>query len=152
RDAHERDSGDTIRNDLSPGRRRGAARPRSAVKHGQIELVFELAAGSLWNLLQIEWVRVQLNHLGYPPDRRLPNPGLAPETRPLAWAVPIGILRLLSVVSYLPLPAVTAAMHERARDLGLRAESKRPCPPWMASTRTKPSPRAARAAAGSRPW
>jgi DoxX-like family len=30
-------------------------------------LVFELAAGSLWNLLQIEWVRVQLNHLGYPP-------------------------------------------------------------------------------------
>src|SRR5262245_3947176 len=29
-------------------------------------LVFELAAGSLWNLLQIEWVRVQLNHLGYP--------------------------------------------------------------------------------------
>src|SRR5262245_51964565 len=30
-------------------------------------LVFELAAGSVWNLLQIEWVRVQLNHLGYPP-------------------------------------------------------------------------------------
>jgi hypothetical protein len=29
-------------------------------------LVFELAAGSLWNLLQIEWVRVQLKHLGYP--------------------------------------------------------------------------------------
>jgi len=29
-------------------------------------LVFELAAGSLWNLLQIEWVRVQLNYLGYP--------------------------------------------------------------------------------------
>ena len=29
-------------------------------------LVFELVAGSLWNLLQIEWVRVQLNHLGYP--------------------------------------------------------------------------------------
>src|SRR5262245_11769347 len=29
-------------------------------------LVFELAAGSLWNLLQIEWVRIQLNHLGYP--------------------------------------------------------------------------------------
>src|SRR5262245_1567120 len=29
-------------------------------------LVFELAAGSLWNLLQIEWVRVQLSHLGYP--------------------------------------------------------------------------------------
>src|SRR5262249_246984 len=128
-------------------------------------LVFELAAGSLWNLLQIEWVRVQLNHLGYPlyysyisgvwqiggpaviiaprvprlkewayagsffqfsgavvshllagdfvpvstgltplvfsmfvivswalrpADRRLPNAGFAPETRPLAWAVPIG--------------------------------------------------------------
>src|SRR5215467_9402963 len=31
-----------------------------------VPLVFELAAGSLWNLLQIEWVRVQLNHLGYP--------------------------------------------------------------------------------------
>src|SRR5215510_4565243 len=29
-------------------------------------LVFELVAGSVWNLLQIEWVRVQLNHLGYP--------------------------------------------------------------------------------------
>ena len=28
-----------------------------------------------------------------PADRRLPNAGLAPETRPLAWAVPIGILR-----------------------------------------------------------
>jgi len=29
-------------------------------------VVFELAAGSVWNLMQIEWVRVQLNHLGYP--------------------------------------------------------------------------------------
>src|SRR5215813_3108551 len=29
-------------------------------------VVFELVAGSVWNLLQIEWVRVQLNHLGYP--------------------------------------------------------------------------------------
>src|SRR5215475_15620284 len=29
-------------------------------------LVFELVAGSVWNFLQIEWVRVQLNHLGYP--------------------------------------------------------------------------------------
>jgi DoxX-like family len=140
-------------------------------------LVFELAAGSLWNLLQIEWVRFQLNHLGYPPyftsilgvwliggaaviitpgfprlkewayagsffnfsgavashllagdgvrtwlgalvfsifvivswalrpaDRRLPNTELAPETRPIAWAVPIGILLLLLVVSYLTLP------------------------------------------------
>jgi len=154
-------------------------------------LVFELAAGSLWNLLQIEWVRVQLNHLGYPlyfayisgvwqiggaaaiiapgfprlkewayagsffqfsgavashllagdgveawvpalvfsmfvivswalrpAYRRLPNAGLAPETRPLAWAVPIGILLLLFVVSYLTLPAVNVAFHERARDLG----------------------------------
>ena len=154
-------------------------------------LVFELVAGSLWNLLQIEWVRVQLNHLGYPlyfayilgvweiggaaviitptfprlkewayagcffnfsgavashllagddvrawltplvfsmfvivswalrpVDRRLPNAGLAPEIRPLAWAVPIGVLFLLYVVSYLTLPAVNAAMHERARDLG----------------------------------
>src|SRR5262245_37576414 len=154
-------------------------------------LVFELAAGSVWNLLQIEWVRVQFNHLGYPlfftyilgvwqiggaaviiaprfprlkewayagsffqfsgavashllagdgvqawltplvflmfvivswalrpPDRRLQNAGLAPETRPLAWAVPIGILLLLFVVSYLTLPAVNAAFHKRAVDLG----------------------------------
>ena len=153
-------------------------------------LVFELAAGSLWNLLQIEWVRVQLNHLGYPlyytyisgvwqiggaaviiapgfprlkewayagsffqfsgavashllagdgvevwlpplvflmfvivswalrpADRRLPDAGLAPETRPLAWAVPIGILLLLFVVSYLTLPAVNDAFHKRAVDL-----------------------------------
>jgi len=154
-------------------------------------LVFELAAGSLWNLLQIEWVRVQLNHLGYPlyytyitgvwqiagaaaiiapgfprlkewayagaifqwsgavashlaagdsarawstplmfatfaimswalrpADRRVPNVRLAPETRPLAWAVPSGILLLLFVVSYLTLPAVTVAMHKRAVGLG----------------------------------
>jgi DoxX-like family len=154
-------------------------------------LVFELAAGSLWNLLQIEWVRVQLNHLGYPlyytyisgvwqiggaaviiapgfprlkewayagsffqfsgavashllagdgvevwlpplvflmfvivswalrpADRRFPNAGLAPETRPLAWAVPIGTLLLLFVVSYLTLPAVNDAFHKRAVELG----------------------------------
>jgi DoxX-like family len=154
-------------------------------------LVFELAAGALWNLVQIEWVRVQLNHLGYPlyytyitgvwqiggaaviiaprfprlkewayagaffqfsgavashllagngveawlpplvflmlvivswalrpADRRLANAGLAPESRPLAWAVPIGILLLLFVVSYLTLPAVNAAFHKRALDLG----------------------------------
>src|SRR5215510_8607960 len=128
-------------------------------------LVWELAAGSLWNLRLIEWVRVQLSHLGYPlylayilgvwqigaaaviiaprfprlkewayagsfflfsgalashllagdaveawlpplmfstfvivswllrpADRELPNAGLAPETRPLAWAVPVAIL------------------------------------------------------------
>jgi hypothetical protein len=29
-------------------------------------VVFELAAGSVWNLLTIEWVEVQLDHLGYP--------------------------------------------------------------------------------------
>src|SRR5262245_42598633 len=154
-------------------------------------VVFELAAGSVWNLQQIEWVRVQLNHLGYPlfftyisgvwqiggagaiiaprfprlkewayagafftwsgavashllagdgvqvwlpplvfsvfaivswalrpADRRLPNAGLAPETRPLAWAVPIGALLLLFVISYLTLPAVNAAFQQRARDLG----------------------------------
>jgi len=154
-------------------------------------LVFELAAGTLWNLLQIEWVRVQLNHLGYPlyytyisgvwqiggaaviiapgfprlkewayagsffqfsgavashllagdgvevwlpalvfsmfvivswalrpADRRLPNAGLGPETRPLGWAVPIRILLLLFVVSYLTLPVVNVAFHKRAHDLG----------------------------------
>jgi len=154
-------------------------------------VVFELAAGSVWNLLQIEWIRVQLNHLGYPiyytyitgvwqiggaaviiaprfprlkewayagsfftwsgavashllagdgaeswrvplvfsmfaiaswalrpADRRLPNAELAPETRPLAWAVPTGILLLLLVVSYLTLPAVNAALHKRLLDLG----------------------------------
>src|SRR5262245_24254077 len=155
-------------------------------------LVFELAAGSLWNLLQIEWVRVQLNHIGYPlyfayilgvwevggaaviiapgflrlkewayagsffnfsgavasdllsgdfvpvsvwvtplvflsfvvvswalrpADRRLPNAALVPEARPRTW-VPIGILLVLFVVSYLTLPAVNVAMHARARGLG----------------------------------
>src|SRR5262249_25846291 len=29
-------------------------------------LVFELVAGSVWNLQQINWVCLQLNHLGYP--------------------------------------------------------------------------------------
>ena len=29
-------------------------------------VVFELVAGSVWTLLQIEWNRVQLSHLGYP--------------------------------------------------------------------------------------
>src|SRR5215470_1748518 len=156
-------------------------------------LVFELVAGSVWNLMQIEWIRIQLNHLGYPrfftyinglwqiggaaaiiaprfprlkewayagsffhfsgavvshllagdlvpvstwltplvflmfvivswalrpADRRLPNSRLAPETRPLTWAVPIGILLVLFVVSYLTLPAVNAAMHKPALDLG----------------------------------
>src|SRR5262245_4041074 len=156
-------------------------------------VVLELVAGSVWNLRQIEWVRVQLSHLGYPDyfayisgawqvggaaviiaprfprlkewayagafftwsgavtthllrgdytpvsvwltplifamfaiaswalrpaDRRLPNSGLPPETRPLAWAVPIGILLLLYVVSFLTLPTVEAALHERAVELG----------------------------------
>src|SRR5215510_699878 len=152
-------------------------------------LVFELVAGSLWNLLQIEWVRVQLNHLGYPlyityilgvwkiggavviivpgfprlkewayagsffnfsgavashllagdgvrawlaplvflifvivswalrpADRRLPTVGLAPKTRPLAWAVPIGILLLLLVVAYLTLPEGPPPYYHAARD------------------------------------
>src|SRR5262249_11079670 len=156
-------------------------------------LVFELVAGSVWNLQQIEWIRVQLDHLGYPlylakilgvwliagaaaiiapgfprlkewayagsfvhfsgavvshllvgdfvhtstwvtplvfltfvivswalrpADRRLSNAELAPEARPLAWAVPVAILLLLFVASYLTLPAVNAAMHKRAVDLG----------------------------------
>lgn len=157
-------------------------------------LALELTAGSVWNLSQIEWVHIQLNHLGYPPyfsyilgawqiggaaaiiapgfrrlkewayagaffefsgavathllagdgvevwrvplvyaaivivswalrpaDRRFPNSGLAREARPLAWAVPIGILLLLYVVSYLTLPAVNASMHERAVELGWTA-------------------------------
>jgi DoxX-like family len=29
-------------------------------------VVFELVAGSVWNLLTIEWVEVQFRHLGYP--------------------------------------------------------------------------------------
>src|SRR4029453_13255858 len=29
-------------------------------------VVFELIAGSVWNLMTIEWVEVQLDHLGYP--------------------------------------------------------------------------------------
>jgi hypothetical protein len=166
-------------------------------------VVFELAAGSVWNLLQIEWIRVQLNHLGYPlyytyitgvwqiagaavivaprfprlkewayagsfftwsgavashllagdgaeswlaplvfsifaiaswalrpAERRLPNAELAPETRFLAWAVPIGILLLLFVVSYLTLPAVNAVLHKRLLDLG-----------WVTKSGAPPGPR-----------
>lgn len=154
-------------------------------------LVFELVAGSVWNLRQIEWVHVQLHHLGYPlyfsyilgvwqiggaavflaprfprvkewayagaffefsgavashllagdvveawrvpliyaafvlvswalrpADRRVPSAGLAPETRPLAWAIPIAILLFMYVVAYLTLPAVNSSMHQRALDLG----------------------------------
>ncbi|MEV6325033.1 DoxX family protein [Nocardia sp. NPDC051787] len=29
-------------------------------------IVFELIAGSVWNLLTIEWIEIQLRHLGYP--------------------------------------------------------------------------------------
>ncbi|WP_378742853.1 DoxX family protein [Nocardia brasiliensis] len=29
-------------------------------------IVFELTAGSVWNLLTIEWIEIQLRHLGYP--------------------------------------------------------------------------------------
>ncbi|MFC6902113.1 DoxX family protein [Nonomuraea dietziae] len=29
-------------------------------------IVFELTAGSVWNLVPIEWVEAQLRHLGYP--------------------------------------------------------------------------------------
>jgi hypothetical protein len=29
-------------------------------------IVFELTAGSVWNLMTIEWVEAQLDHLGYP--------------------------------------------------------------------------------------
>ena len=156
-------------------------------------LVFELAAGSVWNLKQIEWVRVQLNHLGYPvylayilgmwqmggaaaiiapkfprlkewayagaffnfsgavashvlvgdwspigkwltpvvfwtfvvvswalrpADRRLPNAEPALEIRPRAWTVAIGILLVLYVVSFLTLPWVNVAFHQRALDFG----------------------------------
>ena len=154
-------------------------------------LVFELVAGSVWNLSQIEWVHIQLKHLGYPlyfayilgvwqiggaaviiaprfprvkewayagaffefsgafashllagdspaawrvplvyaafvimswalrpADRCLSYAGLASETRPPAWALPIAILLFLYVVAYLTLPAVNIAMHKRALDLG----------------------------------
>jgi len=157
-------------------------------------VVFELVAGSVWNLKQIEWVRLQLSHLGYPvyfayisgvwqiggaaaiiapgfprlkdwayagaffqwsgavashllagdgkgpasvwvtplmfalfaiaswalrpTDRRLPRAGLALETRPRAWAVPIGILLFMLVFSFLTLPALNPVLHARARGLG----------------------------------
>ncbi len=58
-------------------------------------VVLELIAGSVWTLLQIEWTRVQLSHLGYP-DYLAYSSG--------AW--------------HLTLPAVEAAMHERAVELG----------------------------------
>jgi hypothetical protein len=168
-------------------------------------IVFELAAGSVWNLLTIEWVEVQMRHLGYPhyfayisgwwqagaavaiiaprlpllkewayagtfflwsgavashlsagdgletwwvplmflacgiaswalrpADRRLPGTRLrrdraadagqdgagAPDTRPRAWGIAVGILVILYAVSYLTLPAVEEVMHEQAVELG----------------------------------
>jgi hypothetical protein len=168
-------------------------------------IVFELTAGSVWNLLTIEWVEVQMHHLGYPhyfayisgvwqaaaavaiiaprlallkewayagtfflwsgavashlsagdsletwwaplmfltcaiaswvlrpADRRLPgtrfrrdHPADAgqeragtPQTRPRAWAIPIGILVVLYAISFLTLPAVEDVMHEQAVELG----------------------------------
>ncbi|GAA2773467.1 DoxX family protein [Nonomuraea dietziae] len=160
-------------------------------------IVFELTAGSVWNLVPIEWVEAQLRHLGYPhyfayilgvwqagaavaiiaprlplikewayagafflwssavvshltigdglqtwgpplmfgacaiaswvlrpADRRLPASRLRPaagqdaagppETRPRAWAVPMGLLVVLYAVSLLTLPAADAMMHEWA--------------------------------------
>jgi hypothetical protein len=29
-------------------------------------VVFELPAGSVWNLMRVKWIRNQLAHLGYP--------------------------------------------------------------------------------------
>jgi hypothetical protein len=168
-----------------------------------IIVVFELAAGSVWNLLTIEWVEVQFRHLGYPrylsyilgawhvgaavviaapglplikewayagcfflwsgavashllvgdaleswvvplvfatcaiaswalrpADRRLPGTWLrrpadggqdgssAPATSPRAWAVPIGLLVVLYAASFVSLPAIEHALHERAARLG----------------------------------
>ena len=168
-------------------------------------IVFELAAGSVWNLVPIEWMEVQMRHLGYPryfvyilgvwqvgaavaiiapelrlikewayvgafflwssavashlilgdglqawgvplmfgvcaiaswvlrpADRRLPatrlrrdrpadagqNGAGPPETRPRAWAVPIGLLVVLYAVSFLTLPAAEAMTHEWAVENG----------------------------------
>jgi hypothetical protein len=40
------------------------------------------------------------------------------RTRPRAWAVPIGLLVFLYAFSFLTLPAVEKAFHERAVKLG----------------------------------
>jgi hypothetical protein len=53
-----------------------------------------------------------------PTDRRLSDAGLATETRPRAWAIPIGVLLVLFVVSYVTLPWVNVALRERAVELG----------------------------------
>jgi hypothetical protein len=41
-----------------------------------------------------------------------------PDTRPRAWAVPIGLLVVLYAVSFVTLPAVENFMHEHAVELG----------------------------------
>jgi hypothetical protein len=161
----------------SPARRRSYGTRTIAFWAVTFPVVFEMVAGSLWDLLQIEYMRVIMNHLGYPryvliilaawkiagaaaiaaprfprlkewayagcffnysgasashflagddvgkwlpplvfsafamaswalrpADRRLPNVTVAPETRPLEWAVSIGLLLLLLAVSYIALP------------------------------------------------
>jgi hypothetical protein len=157
-------------------------------------IVFELSAGSVWNLMTIEWIEVQQLHLGYPhyfayisgwwqvaaaaaiiapgfpllkewayagifflwsgavvshlavgdgpetlrdplmflafgiaswalrpTDRRLrpPDQGRGGvEIRPRAWVIPVALLAVLYVVSFLTLPVVEYVMHERAVELG----------------------------------
>jgi hypothetical protein len=175
-------------------------------------IVFELIAASVWNFATIEWVEVQLDHLGYPhfflyiqgawmaaaavviiaprlplikewayagtfllwsgavvshlanrdefdawsfplicttlaiaswalrpADRRLPETRLRRdrpadagqdgpvrrssvlalgETRPRAWAVPIGLLVVLYAVSFLTLDAAEDTFHDRAVEFG----------------------------------
>ncbi|MEV0033895.1 DoxX family protein [Nocardia sp. NPDC050793] len=49
------------RSDLNRGRIR-----RIAFWATTFVIVFELVAGSVWNLLAIEWIEIQLHHLGYP--------------------------------------------------------------------------------------
>jgi hypothetical protein len=39
-----------------------------------------------------------------PSDRRIPSASTSPERRPLAWAIPAGVLVVLLVISYLTLP------------------------------------------------
>jgi hypothetical protein len=59
-----------------------------------------------------------------PADRRLPNAGLEPELKLRAWAVPIGLLILVYVVSFLTLPWVNVTFHQRQLiSAGFRAES-----------------------------
>ncbi|MEV0381683.1 hypothetical protein [Nonomuraea sp. NPDC050643] len=58
-----------------------------------------------------------------PADRRLPKARLGPpETRPRAWAVPVGLLAVLYALSFLTLPAAEAMTHEWAVELGWISE------------------------------